>query len=252
MTKKIKTVVIDDEKNSRQVLTEMLKKYCHDVVIIGEAAGCREGVEQIRELRPELVFLDIQMPDGSGFNLLEEFEKPSFDVIFVTAYDQYAIKAIKFSALDYLLKPVNPQDLIKATERFIEKSQTGDINRRLEVLMHNMSGGTPKPKKIILSTSEGYHVVNPDDIIRCQSDSYYTNFYFVDGKRIIVSRTLKEFDEMLSDYGFVRSHKSHLLNIKYIKSYLRADGGYIIMTDGTEIPVSRRKRDYIVEIINNI
>lgn len=252
MTKKIKAVVIDDEKNSRQVLIDMLIKYCPEIIVLGEAAGCSEGVELIKEVTPELVFLDIQMPDGSGFNLLEEFEKPSFDVVFVTAFDQYAIKAIKFSALDYLLKPLNPHDLIKATDRFKEKSFAGDINRRLEVLMHNMSSGTPKPRKIILSTSEGYHVVNPDDIIRCQSDSYYTNFYFVDGKRIIVSKTLKEFDEMLSEFGFVRSHKSHLLNLKYIKSYLRADGGYIIMTDGTEIPVSRRKRDYIVEIINNI
>jgi two-component system, LytTR family, response regulator len=250
--KKIKAVIVDDETTSRQVLSDMLKKYCPDVSVLGEAAGCSEGAELITELKPDLVFLDIQMPDGSGFNLLEEFEKPSFDVIFVTAFDQYAIKAIRYSALDYLMKPVHPQELIKAMERYNEKSYSGNINKRLEVLMQNMGSGSLKPKKIILSTAEGYHVVNPDDILRCQSDSYYTNFYFQDGKRIIVSKTLKEFDEMLSEFGFVRCHKSHLLNVKYIKSYLRADGGFILMTDGTEIPVSRRKRDYIVEIISQL
>jgi len=252
MTQKIKAVIIDDEKNSREVLHNMLNKYCTDVAVVGDASGCDEGVELIRQLKPDLVFLDIQMPDGSGFNLLEEIEKPDFDVIFVTAFDQYAIKAIKFSALDYLLKPVNPQDLIQSVERYRDKSYTGQINKRLEVLMQNVGSGSQKPKKIILSTAEGYHVVNPDDIIRCQSDSYYTNFHFIDGKRVIVSKTLKEYEEMLNDFGFVRCHKSHLVNVKYIKSYLRADGGFIMMTDGTEIPVSRRKRDYIVNIISNL
>jgi two-component system, LytTR family, response regulator len=252
MTKMIKAVIIDDERNSRQVLHDMLNKYCIDVTVLGDASGCKEGIELIKEVKPELVFLDIQMPDGSGFNLLEEFEKPSFDVVFVTAFDQYAIKAIKYSALDYLLKPINPQDLIKALDRYREKTHSGDINKRLEVLMQNMGTGTTKPKKIILSTQEGYHVISPDDIVRCQSDSYYTNFYFHDGKRIIVSKTLKEYEELLTDFGFVRSHKSHLVNIKYIKSYMRADGGFIQLTDGTEIPVSRRKRDYIVDIISNI
>jgi len=248
----MKAVIIDDENSSRQVLRDMLEKYCIDVSILGEASGCKEGVELIQEVKPELVFLDIQMPDGTGFNLLEEFESPSFDVVFVTAFDQYAIKAIKFSALDYLLKPINPQDLIKAVEKFKQKSSTGDINKRLDVLMQNLGEGKGKPKKIILSTAEGYHVVNPDDIVRCQSDSYYTNFYFVDGKRIIVSKTLKDFEEMLTDFGFVRSHKSHLVNIKYIKSFLRVDGGCIVLSDGTEVPVSRRKRDYIVDIISHI
>jgi two-component system, LytTR family, response regulator len=248
----MKAVIIDDENKSRQVLRDMLEKYCIDVTILGEASGCQEGVELIKEVKPELVFLDIQMPDGSGFNLLEEFESPSFDVVFVTAFDQYAIKAIKFSALDYLLKPINPQDLIKAVERYKQKVSTGDINKRLDVLMKNLDAGKGKPKKIVLSTAEGYHVVNPDDIIRCQSDSYYTNFYFTDGKRIIVSKTLKEFEELLTDFGFVRSHKSHLVNIRYIKSFLRADGGYIFLSDGSEIPVSRRKRDYIVDIISHI
>jgi two-component system, LytTR family, response regulator len=252
MTQKIKAVIIDDEKNSREVLHNMLNKYCTDIAVIGDATGCDEGVELIRRLKPDLVFLDIQMPDGSGFNLLEEIEKPDFDVIFVTAFDQYAIKAIKYSALDYLLKPVNPQDLIQSVERYREKSYTGQINKRLEVLMQNVGSGSSKPRKIILSTAEGYHVVNPDDIIRCQSDSYYTNFYFTDGKRVIVSKTLKEYEEMLTDFGFVRCHKSHLVNVKYIKSYLRADGGFIMMTEGTEIPVSRRKRDYIVNIISNL
>ncbi len=252
MNKKIKTVIVDDEKTSRQVLHQMIAKYCPDAIVLGEASGCDEGIELITQVKPDLVFLDIQMPDGSGFNLLESFEKPTFDVIFVTAFDQYAIMAIRYSALDYLMKPVNPQELVQALDRFREKSVTGDINKRLQVLMQNVGGGNMKPRKIVLSTSEGYHVVNPDDIVRCQSDSYYTNFYFSDGKRIIVSKTLKEFDEILSDFGFIRTHKSHLLNTKYIKSYLRADGGFIQMTDGTEIPVSRRKRDYIVEIINNL
>lgn len=251
MTKAIKTVIIDDENKSRQVLKDMLQNYCPEISILGEAAGCDEGVHLIRELKPQLVFLDIQMPDGSGFNVLEAFEKPSFEVVFVTAYDQYAIKAIKCSALDYLMKPINLEDLKMAAERYKKKSFSGEINQRLEILLQNISKPL-KPRKIVLSTAEGYHIVNPDDIVRCQSDSYYTSFYFVDGKRIIVSKTLKEFDELLSDFGFIRTHKSHLVNVKYIKSFLRADGGFILMTDGTEVPVSRRKKDYIINIISNI
>jgi two-component system, LytTR family, response regulator len=253
MKTKIKSVIVDDESKSREVLYELLKKYCIDVVIVGEAATCKEAKQVIEETKPQLVFLDIQMPDGTGFNVLEDIDSPSFDVIFVTAYDQYAIKAFKHSAIDYLLKPVNPEDLMLSVERYKQRTFSNDINKRLDILMQNLhSDENTRTKKIVLSTSEGYHVVNPDDIIRCQSDSYYTNFHFIDSKRIMVSKTLKEFDEMLSEFGFVRCHKSHLVNVKHVKSFLRADGGYIIMVDGEQIPVSRRKRDYIVEILSSL
>lgn len=248
----IKAVIIDDERNSRQVLIDMLNKYCVDVKILGEASGCKEGIQLVKEVKPQLVFLDIQMSDGTGFNFIEEIDEINFEVIFVTAFDQYAIRAIRFSALDYLLKPVNPQELIQAIEKYKERVLAGTISKRLDVLLQNIAPGKAKPQKIVLSTSEGFHVINPDDIVRCQSDSYYTNFYFIDGKRIIVSKTLKEYEELLHDFGFVRPHKSHLLNMKYIKSYVRADGGYIVMQDGLQIPVSRRKRDYIVDIISNL
>jgi len=248
----IKVVIVDDEKKSREVLIEILTQYCPDVSIIAEAENCNQGVTVINNAKPDIVLLDIQMPDGIGFNVLERIENPEFEVIFITAFDQYAIKAIKYSALDYILKPVNPTELIKSIEKYRSRVFPNTLSKRLHVLLENMKPEKSQKQKIVLSTSEGYHVINTEDIVRCQSDSYYTNFHLITGKRIIVSKTLKEFEELLGDSGFVRTHKSHLINTRYIKSYIRTDGGYIIMTDGEEIPVSRRKKDYITEIISKM
>jgi len=248
----LKAVIVEDEKRSRETLAGLLKLYCKNVEVVADADGMRSGHEAILEHQPDIVFLDIQMPDGSGFKMLEMFDKIDFDVIFTTAYDQFAIKAIKFSALDYLLKPIFPEDLVEAVSK-AEKKRTGQgMKEGIEVLLQHVKKPESDNPKIVLSTSEKIHVVKIKDIIRCESDNYYTFFYFTDGTRLLISKTLKENEELLSSHNFIRPHKSHLINIMYIKSYLKHDGGYIIMSDGSQVPVSRRKKEKIIEIINNL
>jgi two-component system, LytTR family, response regulator len=248
----IKAIIVEDEKMSRETLRRMLEKYCPTVEVVAEADGYRKGVEEIRKHHPDVIFLDIQMPDGSGFRLLEELDEIDFEIIFTTAFDQFAIKAIKYSALDYLLKPIIPQDLEEAVMRVEKKKAEKARKKNLELTPENLRTLEERDQKIVLSTAEMIHVIRVDDIIRCESDNYYTYFYFVDGRKLLVSKTLKENEELLSQFNFIRPHKSHLINIKYIKSYIRQEGGYILMNDGTRIPVSRRKKDKIMEIIFNL
>ncbi|NTW32046.1 MAG: response regulator transcription factor [Bacteroidetes bacterium] len=249
----IKAIIIDDEKTSRDTLSGLLRRYCKNVEIIAEADGYFSGIEVLKKYKPDVIFLDIQMPDGSGLKLLEDIENITFEVIFATAFDQFAIKAIKYSALDYLLKPINPEDLINSIEKLEKKLQKGLDNTSMKFLLSTIKNPNySTQKKIALSTSEGIHIIDIDNIIRCQSDDYYTRFFLKDGKVIMVSKTLKENEELLSDYNFIRPHKSHLINLKYVKSYMRVDGGCIIMTDGSNIPVSRRKREQILDIINHL
>lgn len=245
----IRAVIVDDEDASRMTLKGLLARYVPDVKIVGEGDDVATGLEVIKQHTPDLVFLDIQMPDGSGFHLLEQIEDIDFNVIFTTAFDQYAIKAIKFSALDYLLKPIVPDDLVKAVAKHNERISNPEFGKSYQALLENLN---PEPRKIVLHTFEGMHVVDTADIIRCQSDDCYTNFFLQGGKRIIVSKTLKEIDEQLKGKDFMRPHKSHLVNINYIKTVVRNDGGYIVMKDGAEIPISRRKKELVMGIINKL
>jgi two-component system LytT family response regulator len=248
----IKAIIIEDEKMSRETLRRMLEKYCPTVEVVAEADGYRKGLEQIRKFNPDVIFLDIQMPDGSGFRLLEEVDDIDFEIIFTTAFDQFAIKAIKYSALDYLLKPIIPQDLMDAVKKVEKKRAEVRKRKNMDIQMDGAHIADESSQKIILSTSEMIHVINVDDIVRCESDNYYTYFFFTDGRKLLVSKTLKENEELLSNHNFIRPHKSHLVNVKYIKSFIRQEGGYIIMTDGSRIPVSRRKKDKIMETLFNL
>lgn len=248
----IRGIIVEDERHSRETLRGMLDRYCRNVEIIAEANSYRSGLEAVREHKPDVVFLDIQMPDGSGFRMLEELDKIDFEIIFTTAFDEFAIKAIKYSALDYLLKPIDPEELVNATRKVESKLSTQEVNQNIQVLLDNIKSRDTESHKIVLSTSEKIHVIETDQIIRCESDNYYTNFFLADGKKILVSKTLKENEELLSDHNFIRPHKSHLVNVKFIKGFLRSDGGYIEMTDGSKIPVSRRKREKIIEVIKHL
>jgi len=248
----IKAIIIDDEKTSRETLQGLLRRYCKNVEVIGEADGFHSGIAVIKKNKPDVIFLDIQMPDGSGFKLLEEIGDIDFEVIFSTAYDQFAIKAIKYSALDYLLKPINPEDLITSVEKLEAKLSKGKDDTGVKFLLDSIRTPTSDKKKIVLSTSEGMHIVDIDNIIRCESEDYYTKFFLKEGKVIMVSKTLKENEELLAEYNFIRPHKSHLINLKYVKSFLRIDGGSIVMIDGSNVPVSRRKREQIVDILNHL
>lgn len=247
----IRAIIIDDEKASRDTLNGLLNRYCKNVEIIDQADGYRTGIDSINKNKPDIIFLDIQMPDGSGFQLLEQIPEINFEVIFTTAYDQYAIKAIKYSALDYLLKPILPDDLIDAVEKAEQKQSKSSTNNNIKVLLNNLSQPN-EPKKIVLSTVEKMHVIDIDDIIRCESDDYYTRFFFKDTKTLLISKTLKEHEELLGDKYFMRPHKSHLINLKYVKSYSKIDGGYIIMSDGSKIPVSRRKKEKVLDILSHL
>jgi two-component system LytT family response regulator len=245
-------IIVEDEKHSRETLLGLLNRYCKNVEILAEADSYRSGLALIREHKPDVVFLDIQMPDGSGFRLLEELDEINFEIIFTTAFDQFAIKAIKYSALDYLLKPIDPEELVNSLKKVETRMSNQTVNQNIQVLLDNIRSKEADSHKIVLSTSEKIHIIETDNILRCESDNYYTNFILLDGKRILVSKTLKENEELLSDHNFIRPHKSHLVNAKYIKGFLRIDGGYIEMTDGSKIPVSRRKREKIIEIITHL
>ena len=245
-------VIVEDEKRSREALSGLLKLYCKDVSVIAEADGMRSGIEAIRTHKPDVVFLDIQMPDGSGVRLLESLNEIDFSIIFTTAFDQFAIKAIKFSAIDYLLKPIFPDDLIAAVKKAKDRQEAHHTKKNVEVLLENIKRPESESPNIVLATSDRINVVKVKDILRCESDNYYTLFCFTDGSTLLVSKTLKENEELLKDHNFIRPHKSHLVNVMYIKSFNKHDGGYIVMTDDSKVPVSRRKREKIVDIINNL
>lgn len=249
---KIKAIIVEDEIRSRETLRGLLERYCKNVEILAEADGYRSGLKAIEDHPPDVVFLDIQMPDGSGFKLLENLDNIDFEIIFTTAYDQFAIKAIKYSALDYLLKPIVPEELIGAVRKIEQSRNKGGLKPNVNALLENIGSNTAEPHKIVLSTAEKIHVVEVEKIIRCESDNYYTRFFFTNGEKLLISKTLKENEELLVVHNFIRPHKSHLINIKYIKSFKRNDGGFIIMSDGSEVPVSRRKKEKIIDIINHL
>ncbi len=246
----IKAVIVEDEKNSQQLLKDLITEYCEGVEVVDIAGSVADALEAIETQKPGLVFLDIELPDGDGFQVLEKTPELNFDVIFTTAYDQYSLKAFKFSATDYLLKPVDIEELQAAVARVVEKQKgqedhNGQANK-LEALIRNIRNVQQPFKRIVLPTTNGFTVVNPEDIIRCESDRNYTFIFLMDGRKILVSRTIKEYDEMLVDFNFFRIHQSHLINLKYLKNYTRGRGGYVELTDGTTIDVSaRRKSEFL-------
>jgi len=240
----IRTLIIDDEENIRLRLKDMILENFPQITVVGEADGVESGVKAIENLKPELLLLDIQLDDGNAFDLLKRVKQISFKVIFATAYEEYALKAIKLSALDYLLKPVSVEDLRIAFEK-AENQILAELKLQLATLQNNLQ--SPKNKTIALRTSEKIYLLEVNNIIRCEADRSYTYFFVNEQKKHIVSQPMKEFEEMLKEHGFVRIHKSHLINMSYIDSFDKADGGYIILKDKTEIPVSRRKKSELLE-----
>ncbi len=223
----LKAVIIDDLENARITLKQDLEDYCPEVEVIGEAEGVVSGAKAIKELNPDIVFLDIQMNDGSGFDLLEILPDINFKLIFTTSSDSYAIKAFKFSAVDYLLKPLDPEELMSA----VKKASQGNSDS-INTLKHNMSNGL---NRLALNSQDKIKVVKISDIIRCESSGSYTLFYTRAGDQILVTKTLKEYDALLSDYGFVRVHQSHLVNTECIKEFVKTDGGYLVLDNKKEI-----------------
>lgn len=243
----MRTVIIDDEPKSRQTISNFIAKYATDLQIIGQADCVEKGVALIESEKPELVFLDIQMPDGTGFDLLGQVMFNDFKLIFCTSYDQYAIKAFRFSAIDYLLKPLDP-DIFVAAIKKISGEDGAQMKDKLEVLIANKSDFS----RIALHSFEGINLVNINDIIRCESSGNYTRFIIKNQPNLLVTKTLKEFDEILSNQGFIRIHKSFLVNINHITKYVKGEGGWVIMSDDSKIEVSRRKKDRLLQILSSI
>lgn len=232
-----KTLLIDDEPAARINLRQLIETHCPSIKIAAEGTHVAEGIRLIEQHKPDLVFLDVQMPDGTGFDLLSQLTEVQFRVVFVSAYDTFAINAFRYSAVDYLLKPVSPELLVAA----VEKVHKPDENRQQKIKI--LLGNSRQIEKLALPSLDEVYFVKPDDIVRCQSDNNYTRFFLRQGQVILVSRTLKDYEELLEPLGFFRIHKSDVINLKYISKYKRGEGGTVTLDDGTQLEVSRRRKD---------
>jgi two-component system LytT family response regulator len=243
MTKRLRTLIVDDEPNAVDFINSIILEYCTELEVVGKANNVTEGIQQINEKKPDLVFLDVEMPNGTGFDLLANYPEKEFDVVFITAFNHYAIKAIKFSAVDYVLKPINITEFIEAVQKVIKKRSENKMhgNDSLKALMENLK--STQPSRLAIPTADGMEYLNPKDIIRIEADRSYSWFHLTGNRKILVSKHLKEFQDLLGDRYFFRSHNSTLINLKYVKKFVRKDGGYIEMLDGSQVPVSRNRKD---------
>jgi len=247
----IKAVIVDDELGARESLSKMIEKNCKNIEIVAKADSMMNAFIEITNHQPDLVFLDIEMPNGNAFDLLERFKEINFNIIFVTAYDHYAIKAIKFSAIDYILKPVDPEELVKAVTRFESQHDNKNLlDKKFKTLLSNVKPEN-KLKKVGIPDGDGLIFINLSDIIRCDSDGNYTYFILTTGKKIIASRTLGEYEQMFADDNFFRVHRSHLINLEHVKKYIKGEGGYVIMSDNSQVEVSRRNKNEFLEKLSH-
>ncbi len=245
----IKAVIIDDEQHSIETLRWKLENYCPDVEVAAAFDNPAEGVQYLRKNACDILFLDIEMPRLNGFDVLEELGAPlAFDVVFTTAYDNFGIQAIKFSALDYLLKPVQNKELKEAVDKHLRKTQRTLAPDQVEGLLHNVQAERRgKPGRIALASKESIEFVDPADIVVCTSSSNYTEVYTTDGRKRVISRTLKDFEDMLLPFHFFRPHHSHLINLSRVREYIRGDGGFLVMENKMKIPVSKSRKDALLQ-----
>ena len=247
----MRAIIIDDEKKGREILKSLIETYCKEVEIIAQAASADEGYELIQKHEPDLVFLDVEMPGGNGFSLLERFNEITFQIIFTTAFDEYAIKAIKFHALDYLLKPIDIDELRVAIENVKKalKEEKGGGNRYAELVQ---SRKMEHLGKLALPIKDGIIYLSISEIVRVESDGAYSIFYTDCGKKHLSSKNLGEYEEILPPLGFFRVHRSHIVNVKKVKKFIRSDGNFIEMEDGSRVEIARRKKDEFLEMMNQL
>jgi two-component system LytT family response regulator len=247
---KKKVLIIDDENRTRDFVKKMIDSFQLDLEVFTDGENVETGIEAINRIQPDIVFLDIQMPDGTGFDVLNSIETKRFEVIFITAYQEYAIKAIKFSALDYILKPIDAEELHSAILTAIDSVDFKKEDLQYEALENNIQPGNRR--KLVLKTQECVYIVDLIEIIRCEADKNYTFFFLNNGKKILVSRTLKDFETMLNGYGFFRIQQSHLINLDYLDRYDKHQGGAIIMKDGSALPLSPAKKDQFFKLLERL
>ncbi len=248
----LRALIVDDERKSRENLKNLLEEFCDGVEVIGLAGKVSEAIEFIDGQNPDMVFLDIQMQNETGFDLLEHYDKINFGVVFTTAHSEYAIKAIRFSAIDYLLKPIDIEELQNAIKK-AQKQLDNDsqFKNKLEVLLQNLKPDNTANYKIALPTTNGLVFIKIRDILYCQGESNYTVIHTINDKKYMVSKTLKDYEEMLTDYNFFRIHKSYLINLNEIREYVRGEGGYVVMNNQKMLDVSKRKKESFLAKINN-
>lgn len=252
----ITALLIDDDSNLRIGMKGLLEMCAPDIKILGEADSVKAGISAIDNLKPDVVFLDIQLGDGTGFDILEQLAQKhgrlTSHVVFITAHEEYALKAFRFSALDYLLKPVDPEELRKVIEKIKKVLTNNDSYAHIDLLLENIRKKVDTFKRIALSTSDGIHLFDVSDIIRLESQDNYTKFYIKNNKPVLIAKTLKEYEDLLSGQGFERIHQSHLIHLAYLKSYIKKDGGYAVMADNSNLPISQRKKERLQELLKSL
>ncbi len=240
----VSAIIIDDEQSCIDRLSGLLQTHCAQTLrLAGTADSVAKGIQLVKDLRPALVFLDVQIGEETGFDLLRKLDDVPFEVIFTTAFEKYAVQAFKFSAVDYLLKPVDPDDLREAINKLQDKLSKQEMSQKLDVLFHNLKNIEGASKKITVPTLNGLMFLPVRDIIRCEADVNYTHIFLRDKQKITVAKTLKEFEELLNEYNFFRVHNSHLVNLACVKEYSKGKGGYVTLTDNSEIEVSERRKN---------
>jgi two-component system LytT family response regulator len=248
----MRALLIDDEQSARSSLWADLRDYCPEIVIVGEADGVQKGIAAIRELKPELVFLDVEMGDGTGFDLLEQLAPVSFQVIFTTAHDTHAVKAFKYSAVDYLLKPVDADDLVAAVKKLDKLANQQQLQASLKALLENARQTPSELRKIVINSSEGHYVLNLGEIIRFEAERNYTKVILEKEKPLLVAKTLRHFEDLLLGQKFERIHQSHLINVQHIRKYIPRDGGYVVLSNGDNVPVAQRKKTELLALLESL
>lgn len=245
-------LVVDNETNTRESIVLLIENFCPFDAEIYQATGVLDGLKAIAEINPSVVFLDVELDDGTGMDLLSKLSEIDFHVVFITAHNKYAIDAFRYSAIDFLLKPIQPDELIEAFDKIGKQAKNKNLLEQIHIMQDSLNKIASTGKKIVLKDSNSIYFVNVNDIIRCESDGQYTEFYIDNLKRIVISKPLKEYEELLEPYGFIRPHHSHIINTNKILRFDKVDGGSLVMQNNDEIPVSHRKKTQILKVLDSM
>jgi two-component system, LytTR family, response regulator len=249
----LKAVIVDDEKDSRQILANYLSKYCPAIAVCGFGDSVATGLEAIATHQPDIVFLDIEMPYGNGFDLLQKAQPVNFETVFVTAFDNYAIQALNQSASYYLLKPIDIDELVKAVDKIVQERQSQGYIQHAKILLENLQNGSiPKHQKVMLPTLEGFEVVQVHSILYCEAVDNFTRFYLDNNKELLICRTLKYYEEVFKEHSFFRIHRSYLINPEYVIRYSKGKGGFVTMKNNKELEVSPNKKSEFLEFFSTL